>query len=984
MRRTGALVILALVATVLPALLPAVTEPAAAVPTAAAQTTNTDCTGTPTPDLPLLLPAWADAAGWANADQFQTIMMGDLDGDGGDELLGRNASTLEVQRWATPFQAAAIGNPDRVAPLPVPGQWVPDGVLGPSIPEINGFYDPSTYSTIQMANLDGVPGQEVLIRSTNGLQIFKYVKPSPGTPASWQTINTSVWADSYSVQWWQPQYYETITTGDVDGDGADEIVGRGPAGIQTFKLVNGQLQQLDAASPPVMADSAGWDQPQYYDTIRLADVTGPGGTPDGKAELIGRAPGSSTGMVVLSLGSNGVWSEYTNNVAVWPDSQGQWKTNPSWYTTIGTADLNGDGFADVYGRTQYGLDAWTFAGGTWSELASPAPSSSSPTILTDAQGFDQAPYYATIQAAVLGAVPGSPAPAGRILARYPANVLAAPNQAGGVAFSSFAGSGFAAPALVAGQFTDANGWNQAVRYQTLRTGNLADGTDLLVGKDATGMRTYRLDGGTAGGSWAYPSATFPAWSSYTKVQTPGSSAPPDPDPTMPPGYPVALWDQQLASYKYINDQVGSTYSTELTVRQLLSQATASNPPVTLQALAAYIGGLAKTPPTGQNVNRDVWNATLAQVQGWALEASYLWGFYFDSQASMQLLIAQTQTVADQGPNSPNDVAGHFEKNMAIDALIGDLIWGIVGGITTGDPEAARFLTAFTSMLGAGVSGGLGFLNPNGKVSTNAQNLNDELVSSFCGANNFLYSSFAQTVADAGLLDAMGRMTEEGPLVFAPATNPPNPAQFSEVEAASSDQRAIWVWQQFANQNKDGWRVGYCWGNTTCNLGFISRVDDGYGEFYGVPGSYSPEPWGGYYYRVLSTLGTTANCEGTSHGGDGGWKTLMDAGVGFDTNTLFMPRTQANQGAEPPAADVLAEGLRAACSDHADRRTEREQLGDGHPGMEGRQCQLQHLITAGGDRLGRGPRSWWRSARSWHSSRRVRRWPRPSSNPWASP
>ncbi len=68
------------------------------------------------------------------------------------------------------------------------------------------------------------------------------------------------------------------------------------------------------------------------------------------------------------------------------------------------------------------------------------------------------------------------------------------------------------------------------------------------------------------------------------------------------------------------------------------------------------------------------------------------------------------------------------------------------------------------MTGAGASAGMGFLNPNGKVSTEADKLNTQLVNAFCGANAFLSTSYSQILndgpghGDAGLLSAMGRMT----------------------------------------------------------------------------------------------------------------------------------------------------------------------------------------------------------------------------------
>jgi hypothetical protein len=866
-RRSAVGLIVALVAVSLPVLVPVADAPLAATPAEAAPAGNSACTDTPQSDIPLLLPAWADTAGWYNADQYESIMLGDIDGDGVDELLGRNASNLEVNHWAAPYQASAVGNPGADAPLPLPGQWVPSKAIGPALAETAGFYDPSVYTTIQMANVDGDRAEEVIARATYSMQIYDFTPSASG--GTWSTRGTGIWGDAYPTAagqsaWWEPQYYETITHGDLNGDGVDELIGRGSAGIEAYQMTPGGYDTL-LGSPSVMTDAETWNQPQYYQTIRVADVDG-----DGDDDVIGRGP---QGMVVYSL-SGGALVQVGGS-GPWPNGEGQWSSNASWYSTIGTADLDGDTTPDVYGRTQYGIDAWTFAGGTWKELVSPAPSASSPSILTDSQSFDGAAYYSTIQPASLGVHTGTPKPA-QLAARSPT----------GVAFYTLgAGGQFSGPSLPQAQFSDTNGWNQPVRYQTIHTGHLADGQDVLIGKDASGVRTYRLDGGVAGGAWAYPSAGFPAWSDWTS----------DPlvDPTRPPDYPVELWDAQLAAYQGINQAVGREFNTNQTVRQLLNAATGSNS-VSLESLAVFIGNMA--PPTGRNLTRDIWEATRNEVQGWVLAADWLYGFYFGDAANLQLLINQSFTVADSGPNSPSQVANSFSSNMAIDALVADLIWGIMGALPTGGADAAA-LTAIFSMTGAGVSAGMGFLNPNGSVDAEASNLNDKLVESFCYANAFLYTSFTQVVSDAGLLNAMGRLTNEGPLAFAPAAppgSPPNPAQYSQVLATASNQRAIWVWQQFAAQKGHGWRVGYCWGEENCNDGFVDRVDDGYGEWYGIPPNWL-EPMYGYYYRAISTDGDgTANCLGDSHGGDGGWKTLSDAGVGFDTNVLFWPRTQSSR------------------------------------------------------------------------------------------
>jgi hypothetical protein len=738
-----------------------------------------------------------------------------------------------------------------------------------------------------MANLDTDPAQEIFVRATTSVQVFQFVG------GAWTVTGTGIWPDDYSTKWWNPQYYETITSGDLNGDGVDEIIGRGADGIEAYQDVPGQGYTPIVTGPSVMTDQENWNQPQYYETIRVADVDG-----DGADDVLGIDPAGG-GLVVYSF-AEGTFTQGPGTQP-WTESAG-WG-DASWYSTIDTADLNGDGVSDIYGRTKYGIDAWTYAGSTWSELVSPAPSAATPSILTDSESvngqsysYEDAQYYETIQPAVLDAVPGANTPA-HILARSPA----------GVAFYRLGPNGaFEGPTLPADQFSDANGWNQsAVRYSTIFTAQVEPGLDLLMGKDATGMRTYRLDGGAATGQWADPSARFPAWSNWS------GPSPPTTPPTKPADYPAELWRKQVASYSYINQQYDSRYSVDGTVLDELGESETSLLTGNQVGAPSFIGGLPS--PTGQNIDRDTWEATRAEVQGWTLEAAALQSFFFNTDNSLQQLILQTQVVSDSGANSPSEIASnHFSSNMGVDALIGDLIWGVLGALPGGD--AAPILTAIFSMTGAGASAGMGFLNPNGKVSTEADKLNTQLVNAFCGANAFLSTSYSQILndgpghGDAGLLGAMGRMTIEGPLVFAdaaPPGQPPNPTQFSEVAAASNDQRVIWIWQQFASQKDHSWRVGYCWGEGNCNLGFIDRVDDGYGVWYGIPPNFL-EPMYGYYYRVISTDGTgVANCEGSSHGGDGGWYALTQAGVGFDTNNLFTPRTQSTRMPPDPQMENKA-------------------------------------------------------------------------------
>src|SRR5690242_17473283 len=76
----------------------------------------------------------------------------------------------------------------------------------------------------------------------------------------------------------------------------------------------------------------------------------------------------------------------------WSDSAG-WD-RPQCYSTIQCADIDGDGRAELLAKSAAGITAWKFdvQSALWSQLATIAA-------LSDAAGWDQAQYYATIQCA---------------------------------------------------------------------------------------------------------------------------------------------------------------------------------------------------------------------------------------------------------------------------------------------------------------------------------------------------------------------------------------------------------------------------------------------------------------------------------------------------------------------------------------------------------------------------------------------------------
>ena len=202
-------------------------------------------------------PAWTDEAGWAQEWCYASIQAADLDGDGRAELFGHGPGGTEVWRYH-----------------PETGTWQNLNPAADPLTDPSWQDEPACYTTLQCADLDGDGCAELIARSTTGIVAWKL------TPAGWQALPDGPgWSDAAS--WNYPQYYAPIQCADVDGDGCAELIGRDNQQLQVWKLTSSGWENLPYGPP--MADADGWNQPQYYATIQFADLDG-----DGCAELLAR------------------------------------------------------------------------------------------------------------------------------------------------------------------------------------------------------------------------------------------------------------------------------------------------------------------------------------------------------------------------------------------------------------------------------------------------------------------------------------------------------------------------------------------------------------------------------------------------------------------------------------------------------------------------------------------------------------------------
>lgn len=782
--------------------------------------TSSACTDAPSPQsLDFLLPAWADQAGWSNPQLYETIQGADVDGDGVGELIGRNAANLEVFDWAQP--SVKMG-------LDAPGQWTASTVPGPAMPESDFFFDPSVYSTVQAADLDGDRADEVFYRSTTGVQVFDFSGGAWSAPAA-----GPAWGDANALddEVWNPQYYATIQAGDINGDGAAEIIGRTSNGIESWaRQSDGTFLQLETpGSLQILSDAAGWNggNPLYARSIRAADLTG-----DGAVDIVGRG---ENGLVLYSFTvtdastGQGTWTELADT-GPWTNAEG-W-AQEQYAGTLTTGDLDGDktNGVEVVALGPYGLDVYGWDGGQWVEQVV-TPTAGAPGALAGSP-FDEAPYYSTIQTAEL--VHGQPA---QVLARDTdgVHVLTLDTTS-----RSFVDSG-----STQSQFSDANGWNVPARYEAIATVRGPAGRgDLLIGRDATGVRTYELD--SVGGPWADPSASFPSWTAADAPSTEFSRA-----------------------YGYINDHAVTEGGTVLGAFQLLT--------ADLDQLQQAIAGL--KPTSFNNFSRSVWNEVKASTIAWteAVEnlRSYL-GVGTDAGSGVAQIMLDSFVTAGSGA-SINHIANYFTgENPAVLALIADLIWGALGAMPGGavfeSAGAVMSFTALMSVTGASVSAGMGFANTRGSVDSKAQDLQNEVAQQFCAGIEYLDIAQGQIAADLGLLTSMAQMMSDGVLGF-------TGTQYNDSVAAANSARQVWAFQQFASMGDHGWRAGWCEAGTSC-----------------VMNPKNTSGTGSYAYKALPVDGDgTPNCDNDPFGSTlvNGWSDLL--ALGADPNTqMFQPEVPPNR------------------------------------------------------------------------------------------
>lgn len=382
----------------------------------------------------------------------------DIDGDGAADLCGRGIKGIEcklsgsgdfaggvdgpawsdAKGWSRPEQGTTIAYGDidgdgkadvcgrdkvGVACHVSTGRGFGAELRGPAWGDAQGWNKRSSYDTIQLADVNGDGKDDVCGRGSNGFTCF--LSNGRGFPTE---IKGPAWSDK--AGWAAEQRFATIQLADVDGDGKADVCGRGEAGISCF-LSNGTSFPTRLEGPAWMDE--GWSAAARGATIRFADIDG-----DGRADVCGRA-------------ARGIVCARSTGTAFGPEVQGPaWSDESGWaaerhFRTIQFADVNGDGRQDVCGRGPSGMRCWLSDGETFStEVRGPEWS--------DAAGWAAPSHWSTVTTGDVNH-DGKDDLCGR--------------DADGLTCALATGSGFA-PAFGVPTWSDAVGWGRAPYYESIR------------------------------------------------------------------------------------------------------------------------------------------------------------------------------------------------------------------------------------------------------------------------------------------------------------------------------------------------------------------------------------------------------------------------------------------------------------------------------------------------------------------------------------
>jgi hypothetical protein len=191
-----------------------------------------------------------NAGGWDGDSHWITLQFPDVDGDGNDDVCGRdvNGVVCALSNGSNGFGAASV--------------WED------TFTDASGWTTTSLYASIQFPDINGDGKADVCSRRNDGVACAL----SDGT----QFLTTTRWTTRFSdSDGWNnaARYWSTIQFPDLDADGDADICGRSPAGIQCA-LSNGTTG-FDGVFTALASftDAENWDEDPQWTTIAFPTIS---------------------------------------------------------------------------------------------------------------------------------------------------------------------------------------------------------------------------------------------------------------------------------------------------------------------------------------------------------------------------------------------------------------------------------------------------------------------------------------------------------------------------------------------------------------------------------------------------------------------------------------------------------------------------------------------------------------------------------------